>query len=55
MNEIYPRTIALAAAGQVELDALVSHRFGLEDSATAFRTAVQRGGIKTIIAVPSPS
>jgi L-iditol 2-dehydrogenase len=51
MNEIYPRTIALATAGQVELDALVTHRFGLEDSATAFRTAVERGGLKTIIAL----
>jgi L-iditol 2-dehydrogenase len=55
MNEIYPRTIAMAAAGQVELDALVTHRFSLEDSTIAFRTAVERSGIKTIIAVADPS
>ena len=55
MNEIYPRTIALAAAGHVELDALVTNRFGLEDSTTAFRTAGERGGLKTIIAVADSS
>jgi L-iditol 2-dehydrogenase len=55
MNEIYPRTIALAAAGQVELDALVTERFGLEDSTTAFGSAVERGGLKTITAVAHSS
>jgi L-iditol 2-dehydrogenase len=55
MNEIYPRTIALASAGQVELDTLVTQRFSLEDSTIAFRTAAERVGLKTIIAVADPS
>jgi L-iditol 2-dehydrogenase len=55
MNEIYPRTIALAGAGHVELDPLVTSRFSLDESSTAFRTAVERGGLKTIIAVSESS
>jgi L-iditol 2-dehydrogenase len=49
MNEVYPRAIALAAAGKVTLEPLVTHRFGLDKVAEAFATAAQRTGLKVLI------
>jgi L-iditol 2-dehydrogenase len=43
------RAAALAGDGMVDLDALVSHRFPLEDSEAAFRTLVERRGLKVIV------
>jgi L-iditol 2-dehydrogenase len=36
MKDVYPRAIALAEAGIVELDALVTHRFPLHETPNAF-------------------
>lgn len=36
MKNVYPRAIKLAANGQVDLDDMVSHRFGLEGTPDAF-------------------
>lgn len=36
MKNVYPRAITLAANGQVDLDDMVSHRFGLEGTSDAF-------------------
>jgi L-iditol 2-dehydrogenase len=49
MNDTYPRAIGLAAAGSVDLPALVTHRFGLAGVTTAFGTAAERSGLKILI------
>lgn len=49
MNEVYPRAIALARSKSVDLDALVTARYGIDDAATAFRDAAARTGLKTVI------
>jgi L-iditol 2-dehydrogenase len=49
MNEVYPRAIALAAGKKVDLTALVTDRYPLEDAATAFTNAARRTGLKVII------
>jgi L-iditol 2-dehydrogenase len=49
MNETYPRAIALARTKKVDLDALVTARYGLEDAAAAFGSAAARTGLKTVI------
>jgi L-iditol 2-dehydrogenase len=51
MNHVYPRTIALAERGMVELDALVSHAVRLEDGPAAFRTLAdyQDDAMKVVI------
>jgi L-iditol 2-dehydrogenase len=36
MKHTYPRTIPLAASGQVELEELITHRFGLDTTGEAF-------------------
>jgi L-iditol 2-dehydrogenase len=43
------RAAALAGEGMVDLDALVSHRFMLEESDEAFRTLVERRGLKVVV------
>lgn len=45
----YPTAIELAAAGAVELDALVTARYGLADVAHALDHSSDEGMIKTII------
>jgi L-iditol 2-dehydrogenase len=52
MHDTYPRAIELATTG-IDLDALVTHRFGLDDAAAAFASAAAREGDKTVIAVSS--
>ena len=49
MKHTYPRAIELAAAGQIDLRSLVTHRFPLEKTAEAFATAQRREGLKVII------
>jgi len=52
MNDVYPRAIGLAAAGRVDLAALVSHRFGLAEAPAAFAAAAQRSGLKVVVEPP---
>lgn len=51
MGEVYPRAIALVAAGKVDVASLVTHRVGLEGAPGAFRmhAADAPGVIKTLI------
>ena len=49
MNDVYPRTISLAARGVVDLESLVSRRVPLGDAAGAFASAADRCGLKVII------
>lgn len=49
MAEVYPRTIALVGRGRIDVDAVVSHTFGLDDTSEALRTAVARTGCKVIV------
>jgi L-iditol 2-dehydrogenase len=49
MNEAYPRAIALAGAGRVDLASLVTDSFPLAAAAAAFPAAVSRAGLKIIV------
>jgi L-iditol 2-dehydrogenase len=49
MNEMYPRAISLAASGRIELERLVTGRFGLTNLDEAFGAAAKREGLKIII------
>lgn len=49
MREVYPRAIAFASSKRVDLDAVVTHQFPLEDAATALRSASERTTGKVII------
>ncbi|UFN47367.1 alcohol dehydrogenase catalytic domain-containing protein [Roseomonas sp. OT10] len=51
MGEVYPRAIALVAAGKVDVAALVTHHVALEEGPEAFRrhAADAPGVIKTLI------
>jgi L-iditol 2-dehydrogenase len=49
MKDVYPRAIALVQRGLVDVESLVSDRFPLEEAADAFRFAVARTGLKTVI------
>jgi len=49
MKEVYPRATALVTGGLVDVRNLVSHRFPLEEVATAFETGVARQGLKVIL------
>ncbi|MGD0686884.1 MAG: zinc-binding dehydrogenase [Streptosporangiaceae bacterium] len=49
MNETYPRAIGLAAAGQVDLRSVVTHRFPLAKAPGAFGAAAARSGLKVIV------
>ncbi len=55
MKHTYPRAIALAAAGKVKLDELVSHRYSLAETAKAYASnlAYERGIHKVILRVGS--
>jgi L-iditol 2-dehydrogenase len=49
MKHVYPRAIALAAAGRVDLRSVVSHRFPLAEAGRAFALAAAREGLKVLI------
>ena len=51
MGHVYPRAIRLVAAGEVDVDAIVTHRFPLEQADEAFRLQTERrdGVIKSLI------
>lgn len=49
MKHTYPRAIKLVAAGMIDLESLISHRFSLANGAEAFRAAEAREGLKVII------
>jgi len=46
---VYPTAIALAATGQVDLDSLVTSRFGLDDVRSALEASAEPGSIKAIV------
>ena len=50
MKDTYPRAIALAVSG-VDLDALVTARYRLDQAAEAFRAAARREGDKVVVSV----
>jgi L-iditol 2-dehydrogenase len=49
MGDVYPRTLEVVARGLVDPRVVVSHRFPLEQAEAAFRSAVQRVGLKTVV------
>jgi len=49
MKHTYPRAIDLVSKGLVDVRALVTHRFSLDQSAEAFCVAQRREGLKVII------
>jgi L-iditol 2-dehydrogenase len=56
MKHTYPRAIALAESGHVELASLISHQFPLSAAAEAFRRAADQadGVVKVIVGIPEP-
>jgi L-iditol 2-dehydrogenase len=55
MKHVYPRAIRLVESGAIHVDALISHRFPLEQAPTAFalNDAYQDQVVKVIIDVNS--
>ncbi|MGX5734454.1 zinc-dependent alcohol dehydrogenase [Bosea thiooxidans] len=51
MGHVYPRAIELVATGKVDVEAIISHRFPLEDAPEAFRrhAADEPGLVKSLI------
>jgi L-iditol 2-dehydrogenase len=49
MKAVYPRATALVERGLVELDWLVTDRFGIDRAADAFATAAARTGLKVVV------
>jgi L-iditol 2-dehydrogenase len=51
MKDAYPRAIDVVHRKVIDVGPLVSHTFPVTDAAAAFRTAVSRQGLKTVISV----
>jgi L-iditol 2-dehydrogenase len=51
MKHTYPRAVEMVSKGLVDVRSLVTHRFPLDQSVEAFRTAQRREGLKVIIEV----
>ncbi len=51
MGEVYPRAIDLVERGVVDAASLVTHRYPLQDVASAFTTASAREGLKVVVDV----
>jgi L-iditol 2-dehydrogenase len=49
MKHTYPRAIALAASGRVDLRSMVTLRFPLSEAAKAFEVAALREGLKVVV------
>ncbi|MCL6509365.1 MAG: alcohol dehydrogenase catalytic domain-containing protein [Anaerolineae bacterium] len=49
MKHVYPRAIELVARGLVNVHALITHRYKLQDAPTAFEVANRREGVKVMI------
>lgn len=49
MKHTYPRAIRLVESGMVDLQALVTHRFPIDEYEQAFAVAVRREGLKVVI------
>ncbi len=49
MKHVYPRAIALASAGHVDLRSMVTHRFPLAQADRAFALAANREGLKVVV------
>jgi L-iditol 2-dehydrogenase len=49
MKEVYPRALRLVAAGGIDLQSLVTHRYPLDRVAEAFAVAAGREGLKVVV------
>lgn len=49
MKNTYPTAIRLVAAGQINLEPLITHTYPVEQLEQAFETAANRTGIKVLI------
>jgi L-iditol 2-dehydrogenase len=49
MNHVYPRAVRLVERGLIDIDACVTHRFPLAETAAAFETASRREGLKVVV------
>jgi L-iditol 2-dehydrogenase len=49
MGAVYPRAIRLVERGLVDVDRLVTHRFGLDRAGEAFVVAAARTGLKVVV------
>ncbi len=49
MNRVYPEAIELVRRGMVDVDAVVSDRFALDDAPAALASAARREGHKVVL------
>ena len=49
MKDVYPRALRLVERGVIDVDALVTHRYPLDEVDAAFRSAAAREGLKTVV------